>query len=99
MAKHRIDYTDDALEDINFLKPYVQRLILDTVDLQLIYEPTVETRNRKHLADNPLATWELRIGIHRVFYNVDAEQQTVVVIAVGYKEHNKLYLRGKEYQL
>lgn len=67
MAKHQIDYSESALEDITFLKPYAQRLILDTVDQQLIYEPTVETRNRKHLDDNPLATWELRIGIYRVF--------------------------------
>ena len=97
MAKHQLAYTESALEDIGFLKPYAQRLIFDTVDQRLVYEPTMSTRNRKNLQDNPLATWELRIGIHRVFY--DVEQQTVIIIAVGYKEHNKLYIRGKEYQL
>ncbi len=99
MAKHQVDYTESALEDVAFLKTYAQRLVFDTVDQQLAYEPTVETRNRKILEDNPLATWELRIGIYRVFYDVDTEQQTVRITAVGYKDHNKLYIRGKEYQL
>lgn len=99
MAKYQLEYTDSALEDVALLKIYAQRLVFDAVDQQLLYEPTVETRNRKFLEDNPVATWELRIGSYRVFYDVDAEQQTVRITAVGYKEHNKLYIRGKEYQL
>ena len=99
MGKHQFDYTQSALEDLTFLKPYAHRLVLDAVDQQLVYEPTVETRNRKQLEDNPLATWELHIGIYRIFYDVDTEHQAIAIIAVGYKEHNKLYIRGKEYKL
>ena len=74
MAKYQVDYTESAVEDIVFLKTYAQRLI-DTIDQQLIYDPGLETRNRKFLKNNPLATWELRIGVYRVFYDIDAVQK------------------------
>jgi mRNA-degrading endonuclease RelE of RelBE toxin-antitoxin system len=99
VAKHEIEYTESALEDIAFLKPFAQRQVFDAVDQQLTYEPVVATRNRKPLDENLLAPWELRVGTYRVFYSVDAEQRTVRITAIGYKTHNKLYIRGKEYQL
>jgi len=46
-----------------------------------------------------LGEWELRVGMYRVFYDVAAEQTTVKIKAVGYKQHNRLNLRGKEYTL
>ncbi len=48
---------------------------------------------------NTLAEWELRIGVYRVFYDVDPAASQVKVKAVGYKEHNVLHLRGKEFTL
>jgi hypothetical protein len=38
-------------------------------------------------------------GIATSLYYVDERSQTVTVKAVGWKEHNKLFIRGKEYQL
>jgi len=46
-----------------------------------------------------LGEWELRIGVYRVFYDIGATEATVKIKAIGYKEHNTLYLRGKEYRL
>jgi hypothetical protein len=46
---------------------------------------------------NDLAAWELRLGKHRVFYNI--EETTVKIIAVGAKEHNKLFIKGKRAEL
>jgi len=94
-----LDFTDSALEDLGFFKKYEQALILDEMDTQLRYEPTIETRNRKPLEPNALGEWELRIGEYRVFYDIDAVEATVKVKAIGYKEHNTLYLRRKEYTL
>jgi mRNA-degrading endonuclease RelE of RelBE toxin-antitoxin system len=74
-------------------------LIVDAIDDQLIYEPHLETRNRKLLESNPLGAWELRIGRYRVFYDVDTVARLVLVKAVGWKEHNILYIRGKAYVL
>ncbi len=96
---YTIEYTASAEGDIAYFRKYEQVLIVDAIDDQLIYEPHLETRNRKVLDPNPLAAWELRIGRYRVFYDVDAVTRLVLVKAVGWKEHNTLYIRGKEYVL
>lgn len=96
---YTIDYTASAEGDIVYFRKYEQVLIVDAIDDQLPHEPHLETRNRKLLDPNPLAAWELRIGRYRVFYDVDAVTRLVLVKAVGWKEHNTLYIRGKEYVL
>jgi hypothetical protein len=60
----------------------------------LAYEAAVESSYRKVLRPNELATWELKIGIYRAFYDVE-QGQRVSVVAVGYKAHNDLFIRGK----
>jgi len=58
--------------------------------------PTVETRNRKPMRPNPMAPWELRIGILRVYYDVEEEPEPVVRIhAVGIKQRNRVRI-GRE---
>ncbi len=45
---------------------------------------------------NPLASWELRIGDLRVYYDVEDEPEPVVYIrAIGIKERNAVRI-GKE---
>jgi len=51
------------------------------------------------LRPNDLSAWELRVDRCRVFYDVSAEEATVTVKAVGWKEHNRLFIRGREFQL
>ena len=48
---------------------------------------------------NPLADLELRIREHRVFYDVDEHAARVRIVAVGYKEHNKLFIGGEKFEL
>ena len=88
--------TDSAREDLSYLKKGVQTVILDAIEKQLALEPLKPTRNRKPLRTNSLAAWEVRVGSHRVLYDVDEAENQVLVKAVGWKEHNKLYFRGKE---
>ena len=96
---YTIDYTASAEGDIAYFRKYEQVLIVDAIDHQLMHAPDVEMRNRKLLDPNLLAAWELRIGHYRVFYDVDALTRLVLVKAVGWKEHNTLYICGKEYVL
>ena len=69
--------------------------------MQLPLEATTETRNRKRLGENELSDWELRVQKFRVFYDVihEEDRQIVKIKAVGHKEHNTLYIGGKEVQL
>jgi mRNA-degrading endonuclease RelE of RelBE toxin-antitoxin system len=92
-------FTESALEDLRFLKKADQNVVLDAIERQLSAEPLAQTRNRKPLRPNDLSFWEIRVGVHRVFYDVDQDKGVVTVKAVGRKEHNKLFIRGKEYQL
>jgi mRNA interferase RelE/StbE len=59
--------------------------------------PLKETPNRKALRPNPLASWELRIGNLRVFYEPEIVEtvKKIRILAVGRKEGNKLFI-GKE---
>jgi mRNA-degrading endonuclease RelE of RelBE toxin-antitoxin system len=92
-------FTESAIGDLRYLSKADQNLILDTVEQQLLQEPLTVTRNRKPLHPNDISTWELRIGQHRVFYDVDTEDNVITVKAVGWKEDNKLFIRGKEFEL
>lgn len=49
MAKCEVKFTSSALGDIAPLKKRERKAILDGIDKQLVYEPHVETRNRKRL--------------------------------------------------
>ena len=73
--------------------------VLDEIEKQLRYEPTAETKNRKALRQTEIATRELRIGDVRVFYNVYEAENVINVVAVGWKEHNELFIRGEKVRL
>jgi len=96
--KYQIEFTEEARDDLRWLRAFDQKIILRGVKDNLTNEPLTEARNRKPLEENPIAPWELRIQKFRIFY--DVEKKNVVKIgAVGYKEHNILYIRGKERRL
>lgn len=97
--KFRIDIGKSAFEDLQWFKKHERVLILDAIDRQLLYEPAMETLNRKSLRDNILSRWELRIDKYRVFYNVNEIDGVVVITAVGYKEHGTLFIREKEVKI
>ncbi|HSF72321.1 MAG TPA: type II toxin-antitoxin system RelE/ParE family toxin [Microcoleus sp.] len=97
---YQIEYTDAAIEHLKFLTTRQQRTVLDTVDEQLKYEPLVETRNRKPMEPNSLATWELRSGNLRVYYEVEENTVSVVYIqAVGVKNRNRVRIGLEEIEL
>lgn len=94
-----VDFAPSAADDLAVFEKHEQTRILDRIAIQLPHQPMVETRNRKPLEPNSLGEWEFRIGKFRVFYDVDEACAAVKVKAVGCKEHNKLYIRRKEYLL
>ena len=89
----------EAKEGLRSLAKARRNTVLDAIARQLQYEPRRADRNRKQLHANKLAAWELRVGDLRVFYDVADAPDVVTVNAVGWKEHNKLFFRGKEYVL
>jgi mRNA-degrading endonuclease RelE of RelBE toxin-antitoxin system len=96
-----IRLTPTAAEHVRAYRKFEQTIILDDIEEQLRHEPTTETRNRKKLSENELSDWELRVQKFRVFYEVIAEddRRLVKVKAIGHKEHDKLFVGGREVQL
>jgi mRNA-degrading endonuclease RelE of RelBE toxin-antitoxin system len=93
---YRIEFSPIVDEHLRALSARRQSIVLDAVDKQLPYQPTIETKNRKPMRPNPIAPWELRIGNLRVYYDVEeGPEPTVYVRAVGIKERNRVRI-GKE---
>jgi mRNA-degrading endonuclease RelE of RelBE toxin-antitoxin system len=97
---YEIRYTPEAETHLRGLTARQQATLLDMVEKQLLHQPTVRTRNRKLMRDNPLAQWELRIGDLRVYYAVkDEPEPTVVIRAIGIKVRDRVYIQNEEVDL
>ncbi len=95
----KLELTLEALDDLRAFKKREQNRIVEAIETQLTHQPHQETRNRKRLRPNRLAEWELRVDEFRIFYDVQVSNQRVKIEAIGYKEGNRLYIHGHEYQL
>ncbi len=96
---YEIEFTIRAEQDLKWFRKNEQNEILDGIEAQLRHTPTVETRNRKRLRPSQTAEWELRAGRFRVFYDVDDEEHSVSIEAIGLKVGNKVYFQGKGQEL
>ena len=93
---YRVEYSPDSEDYLRAMTARQQRLVLDAVDEQLTYQPTIETINRKPMRPNPLAPWELRVGDLRVYFDVEEGPDPVVLVrAVGRKERHRVRI-GRE---
>jgi len=87
----QIRYAEGVADELQAIRAYDRRIILDRIDEQLKHEPTTETRMKKIIVGlNPPwqhiePIWQLRVGEFRVFYDVDDEQQLVNVRAIRHK--------------
>ena len=75
---YEVEFTPDAIRDLRYFRKFEQNIVIEAVQTQLTYEPTVETKNRFRRNPPDIATWELRIGIFRVFYKVDEIVRVVI---------------------
>jgi mRNA-degrading endonuclease RelE of RelBE toxin-antitoxin system len=86
-------------EQISKTSPRAPCPLADDEWIQLSHQPLAATRNRKERRDNPTARWELRVDKYRVFYEADEQSESVVVVAVGHKDHEQLRIRRQEVKL
>ena len=99
--KFRLIFAPEAVDHLMAIDRKYYGLIEKTLDEQLGFTSERETRNRK-LLDQPApfgATWELRCGPNnrfRVFYEIDLEEKVVWILAIGFKEGNRLIVGREE---
>lgn len=72
-------------------------MVQQAINVKLSASPDKETKAIKQLRANPLAQYELRVGDFRVLYDVDAAQNLVMIVLVGEKRGNTLFVEGREY--
>jgi hypothetical protein len=102
-AEHTLIFAPQTIEHMDLIESKYHGLLQRAITEQLLFTPTVETRNRKPL-DQPApfeSTWELRCGPNnrfRIFYDVDSDSQAVLVLAVGVKVRNRLFIGRDEYE-
>ena len=103
LPKFRLIFAPEAVDHLSAIEPKYDRIIHQASDEQMRHTPQIETRNRKPLRQPaPFgSTWELRCGPmnrFRVFYRINVEQHTVLILAVGTKDRERLLVDGEEYQ-
>jgi mRNA-degrading endonuclease RelE of RelBE toxin-antitoxin system len=97
--RFKIDVAPAARSHIASLRKRDQQVILDAIERHLGHQPATPARNRKLLRENSVAPWELRVRAFRVFYDVLRDPDRVVILAVGHKVRNTLYIGDKEVEL
>jgi mRNA-degrading endonuclease RelE of RelBE toxin-antitoxin system len=89
---YEIRVHESASHEIENLRVFDQRKIVEAIEKHLTHQPMVPTRRRKLLEDltpqfeHVPPVWELRIGNFRVFYDIDEGAKVVHVRAVRHKE-------------
>lgn len=101
---YRIEYAPAVIEHLRTIERRSWSAIRHGIEVGLIHQPDLETRNRKRLARrNALdATWELRLGPNnrfRAFYDIHAGLGTVEILAIGVRRGSRLWIGGEEFGL
>jgi len=96
-------YAAEVKQHLRAIETKYHGLMRSEIEAQLLFDPNVETRNRKPL-ERPIAfgaDWELRLGPEnrfRVFYQFNVQRREVRVLAVGIKDRNRLVIGGEEFE-
>jgi mRNA-degrading endonuclease RelE of RelBE toxin-antitoxin system len=92
---YTIEIASLGFDELQTIKVFHRRQIVQSIDEQLTNTPANETRNRKVLTglqpqfEHDPPVWELRVGEYRVYYDVNEESKTVSVRAVRLKPPHK----------
>ena len=102
-SRFSIIFAPEVVDHLAAIERKHHSLIESALDEQLTFNPAQETRNRKVL-EQPApfsATWELRFGpknCFRAFYEVNSLEKAVIVLAIGVKEGDRLFVGKEEFE-
>jgi len=92
-----VEVTEEAETDLDSIKPFYRKQILDAMETYLRDAPERTSRSRiKRLRSVDSPGYRLRVGDFRVFYDVDPEERCVTILRVLSKEGALRYLKGKQ---
>ena len=92
---YNIEFAASVADDLADLSARNRSILLGEIDDQLRHKPTQSTRRKKIVEgleppwEHEQPIWQLRIGTHRVFYDVNEEESRVSVRAIRHKPPHK----------
>lgn len=102
--RFRLVYASRLKQHLFAIDRKYHSLIRRTIEEQLLFQPDVETKNRKPLQNPTIfnATWEIRFGPNnrlRVYYDVDHALNEVTILAIGVKQRNRVLIGREEVEV
>lgn len=96
-----MELTETAKQQFLSLRAFERALLREHIQNRLGDEDAaLETRNRFRLRrDSGRGEYELRVQQLRVFYQIDDQENAVVVVMIGRKKGNKLIVGDEEVPL
>lgn len=92
---YQIEYLPITKDHFRALTTRQCRIVLEAVIKQLTNDPNIKTKNRFPMRSNSMASWELRLGNLRIYYDIeDTSEPTVYILAIGVKEGNQVRIGG-----
>ncbi len=86
-----------AVDDLDRLKKYYATEVADAMERHLQDKPGKTSKTRiKRLRGIKNPDYRLRVGDYRVFYTIDEDNRTVVVLRVMHKNETHQYLKEME---
>ena len=104
LEKFEIIYSPIIKQHLKTIEPKYYSLIRKSLEKGLQYQPDVETKNRRPLKRPVVfgAKWELRFGPDnrfRAFYQIEHDKAQVILLAIGQKVVNRLFIGGEEVEI
>lgn len=104
LEEFEIIYSPIIKQHLKTIEPKYYSLIRKSLETGLPYQPDVEAKNRRPLKRPVVfrANWELRFGPDnrfRAFYQVEHDKAQVILLAIGQKVVNRLFIGGEEVEI
>jgi mRNA-degrading endonuclease RelE of RelBE toxin-antitoxin system len=90
---YTIDLEQDAWDDLKIFRKGEQVKILKAIEIHLTYEPTRQSKSRiKRLRAGTQPPYRLRVDEFRVYYDVEEDDNVVIVYGIVHKKHSLAWL-------
>ncbi len=92
---YTIEYAEGVAGDLDRLRAFDRKRILDRIEEELTHQPLQETRNKEIIVglvppwEHEVPVRELRVGEYRVYYDVKEKSTEVMVRAIRRKPPHK----------
>ncbi|MBN1900039.1 type II toxin-antitoxin system RelE/ParE family toxin [Candidatus Sumerlaeota bacterium] len=96
--RYKITFVPSANNDLDYFRAHEKKIIVEGIVRFLEKDANIESIKRKSLRPNEIGPWELRLGDFRIFYEI-YDNERVRILAIGYKKHNDLFIRGKKVEI